>query len=152
MVGSCESTHLNFGAVNPGIIKLPVISREFGTSFSNSAHSCTLRPSFHKIAGRRMLSCLSNKVAPCICPVKPMAFTALRSCRDDNASIALLVACHQSCGSCSDQSGCGREIGNDCCVVAMICCSSLSKTTFTPDVPRSIPMYMGTPFVLCCLI
>jgi hypothetical protein len=77
--GSCAATHSSFGAVKPGIARLPVIARLCGARRSSSAHSAPLRPSFHKMAARRTRSPLSSSVAPCICPDSPMARTAANS-------------------------------------------------------------------------
>jgi hypothetical protein len=64
-----------------------------------------------------------------------MASTPLRSVSGKRL-IATLVARHQSCGACSDQSGCGREIGKE----AVAC------ATTSPDEPdmtgRKIPLLL----------
>ena len=65
--GSCTRTHSSFGAVNPGIARLPVIRVISGTAcFEFERIARALRPSFHKMAGRRARWCLSSSVAPCI--------------------------------------------------------------------------------------
>ena len=73
---SWARTQSSFGAVKPGIARLPVIARDAGTARSSAAHSATLRPSFHSIAGRSTASLASSSVAPCIWPESPTARTA----------------------------------------------------------------------------
>ena len=141
--GSWRRTQSNFGAVNPGIARLPVMSRERGSSRSSSRHSSSERPSFHKMAGRSGLSALSSKVAPCICPLKPMALTAPRSF-PGKAHTASMVARHQESGSCSDHKGCGRSTVSGAEVCATIRSLPSIRTAFTLDVPTSIPRNMAS--------
>ena len=81
IAGSFSRTHTSLGAVKPGMAMLPVMSRERGSAFSSVAHCCSLRPSFHRMAGRSGLSPASSRVAPCIWPDRPTALTALRDVR-----------------------------------------------------------------------
>src|SRR6185312_2100092 len=141
--GSCRRSHSSFGAVKPGIARLPVIVRK-SASASSSAHSASLRPSFHRIAGRSTRPCASSTVAPCICPLSPIDSIAdgARPCctaTSINWSIACSVACHQCSGSCSDQRGCGREIASGALALARSAPSRSSSTALTAEVPRSMP-------------
>ena len=106
--------------------------------------AASLRPSFHRMAGRSGLSAASSSVAPCIWPDRPTAFTALRSCAG-SALTAALVALHQSAGFCSDQPACGRETlsGADACSTTVSLSST--RTALTLDVPISMPRYIRPP-------
>jgi hypothetical protein len=74
--GSRCSTHISFGAVNPGMAMLPVILRLLVSQRSSSAHCAEARPSFHRIAGRSTRCPASSKVAPCIWPDSPRPRTS----------------------------------------------------------------------------
>src|SRR6185437_5637762 len=141
--GSCLRNHSSFGAVNPGIARLPVIARK-SARLSSSAHSASLRPSFHRIAGRSTWPRESSSVAPCICPLSPIASIAagaISSCTScsNSWSIALSVACHHCSGSCSDQRGCGCDTLNGASTLARNAPSRSSSTALTAEVPRSMP-------------
>src|SRR3954462_6676796 len=120
---------------------LPVISRERGSDFSSVAHCCSLRPSFHRMAGRSGLSLASSNVAPCIWPERPTALTALRVAAG-SAFTAALVALHQSAGFCSDHPACGRDTfsGAEACSTTVSLSSTI--TALTLDVPISMPRYI----------
>ncbi len=154
--GSCLRTHSSLGAVKPGMAMLPAISRSCGTEASSSRHSVSERPSFQRIAERKTSPCASSSVAPCIWPVRPSAsicvarMPAARASPSRSASAAF-VACHQSCGACSDQRGCGRLTESACVAVQRTRPSRSSNTALTPDVPRSIPMNMS-PSSFCASV
>ena len=119
-----------------------MICREALTLSSSSWHSSAQRPSFHKMAGRNTCNDLSSRVAPCICPAMPSAFTSRRLCCAPRAFIAVSVASHHCSGSCSDHSGCGRETVSFSVCDATTSPCSLSRMALTPDVPRSMPIYI----------
>ena len=144
MSGSFSFIHNNLGAVNPGITRLPVITRAFVTVLSSVRHWSSLRPSFHNIAGRNTRPALSSRVAPCICPARPSALTTDKSLRCFNSSSVAQVAVHQSSGFCSDHSGCGMATVNEEDAESTTLPLSSVKMVLTPDVPRSIPIYIVT--------
>jgi hypothetical protein len=147
--GSFSRTHTSFGAVNPGIAMFPVMSRERGSVFSSVAHCCSLRPSFHRIAGRSGWSVASSNVAPCIWPDRPTAFTAARAFAG-SALTAALVALHQSAGFCSDHPGCGRETFSAAEACSTTVSSSSTMTALTLEVPISMPRYIHPRCVAVC--
>ena len=143
--GSCVRSHSSLGAVKPGMARLPVIWREVGTACSSSAHSALARPSFHRIAGRSTWPCAPSTTAPCMWPDRPMPRTwaqAAGTCTRSWATAASTAA-SQSAGCCSLQVGCGRYWGTAASAVAMTVCTSSSSNSLTPEVPKSIPRYMG---------
>ncbi len=123
---------------------LPVIRRKAGSS-SIACASAAARVSFHRIAGRSTVSEASSTVAPCICPERPMARTPDRSVAAFSAVITWPAASVQSCGACSDQPLCGRETVSGAVASPSRRCASSSTTPFSPDVPRSSPIYMPLP-------
>jgi hypothetical protein len=56
------------------------------------------------------------------------------------------VAAHQSAGSCSDQSGRGREMGSACSASPRSAWASSTRTALTAEVPMSRPRKV-TPFL-----
>ena len=142
--GSWRATQRSFGAVKPGIAALPVICRDRGSRASSSAHSAWLRPSFHRIAGRRTRSFASSSVAPCICPERPIPRTAANAAGASSRTRARAseVALHQLAGDCSDQSGCGRSTVSGALASPTMRCSPSTSRAFTLDVPTSMPRYM----------
>ncbi len=142
--GSCSRTQSSFGAVNPGIARLPATRCSAGNAASSAVHSAPLRPSFHSIAGRSTASCASSSTAPCICPDSPIARTAAseRGCSACSCCMPSSSACHQSCGACSLHSGCGRDTVSGCAAVARTRCVSSSSSSLSSEVPRSMPRYM----------
>ncbi len=130
----------SFGAVKPGIARLPAICCG-ARALISSAHSATERPSFHKMAGRSTRSAASSSTAPASAltarcrdgaPDRPVA---RRSCS------AASVARHQSAGFCSPHNGCGRETSSDAAACATTSPASPETTTLTPEVPRSMPRW-----------
>ena len=143
--GSCVRIHSSLGAVKPGMARLPVIWREVGTADSSCAHSALARPSFHKMAGRSTWPCAPSTTAPCMWPERPMPRTcahAAGACAR-NCATAVSTAAHQSAGCCSLQVGWGRSWGTAASAVATTDCWSSSNRSLTPEVPKSIPRYMG---------
>src|SRR5450755_3433674 len=143
--GSCSRSQSSLGAVNPGIAALPAMARSAGTAASSALHCALLRPSFHRMAGRRTTSSRSRRTAPCICPDGPIARTAAiaAGCAARSRSIAASSAAHQSAGSCSAQRGCGRTVTSASPTLATSRCASSRSTSFSSDVPRSMPRYMS---------
>ena len=125
--------------------RLPVIWRDVGTASSSCAHSALARPSFHKMAGRSTWPCASSTTAPCMWPERPMPRTcahATGACAR-NCATEVSTAAHQSAGCCSLQVGWGRSWGTAASAVATTVCASSSSRSLTPEVPKSIPRYMG---------
>ena len=147
MSGSLCATQSSFGAVKPGIARLPAMRCNSGARSVSSAHSLSLRMSFQRIAGRSTRSLASSSTAPCICPERPMPRTCANSAGNfsRSAKSAVRVPSHQSSGFCSAQRGFGRETVNGVPAVPMTLPSLASSRTFTSDVPRSIPRYMNEP-------
>ena len=144
--GSWAATHSSFGAVKPGIARLPVMRRASGTAASSAAHSAPERPSFQRMAGRSTPPRASRRVAPCIWPESPIARVPASAppCSALSPSTARPVALHQSSGACSDQRGRGVETSSGADACPTMRSPPSSRTAFTPDVPRSMPRY--TPF------
>ncbi len=140
--GSWCFTHSSFGAVNPGMAMLPARAVRSGSRRCISAHSAPLRPSFHRIAGRSTRPAPSSSVAPCICPDSPIPASAFQSASlaaARAAAIAASVPCHQSSGSCSDHSGCGRDTSSGALPTAITRCAPSISSALTEDVPTSSP-------------
>ena len=113
-LGSWFRSQRIFGAVKPVRAGLATSLIRFArppTRRSISSHSAAVRWSFQRIARRMTLLFLSRNTEPCIWPDRPIAFTSA------GLSFALaivlrtdrIVACHQSSGSCSLQSGLGNS-------------------------------------------
>ena len=100
--------------------------------------------------GRMTLPSWSRATKPTIWPERPTAWTSAGSRRAwaRVAAMARQVACHQSWGSCSDQSGCGRLRGYSSVTLARILPSGESRMTLTPDVPTSMPSSAMIPPIL----
>ena len=143
--GSCRRTHSSFGAVKPGMARLPAIACRRGQAASSSAHSAPLRPSFHRMAGRSTSPAASISTAPCIWPDRPIARTcaSAAACPACSRAIARVIASHQSAGDCSLCKGAGRcTVSRSPTLATRRCCRS-SSTSFSSEVPRSMPRYMG---------
>ncbi len=141
--GSCLRSQAIFGAVKPGIAMLPATARARGKAASISAHSAWLRPSFHRIAGRRTASSASRQTAPCIWPESPMPRSPAREWLAASASIVRSTAVHQAAGSCSDQPGWGRWTVSGSLACPISRWSRSKRTVFTDDVPISMPRYIA---------
>ena len=112
---------------------------------SMSRHWSAVRWSFHKSAGRNAVAPSPRKTEPCICPERPIApmSAALRPDFFRTARVALMVACHQSSGFCSDHPGFGEEIGCSAIAVARTFPLSSQMSVLVPLVPMSIPSRWG---------
>ncbi len=58
------------------------------------------------------------------------------------AFTAWSLACHQSCGRCSDQPGLGRDTSRCTLSLSTTLWASSINTALTDDVPTSMPTYM----------
>ena len=128
--------------MKPGIATLPVMRRLCGSAASSSRHSSSLRPSFHRIAGRS--GSVGGVEQGRAVHLARQADAAHRAAGPSASSAvtAMPVAVHQSDGSCSDQPGRGRETDSGACACPAIAPESSTSTAFTLDVPMSIPRNM----------
>jgi hypothetical protein len=147
--GSCSATHSSFGAVKPGIARLPAICGSDGRRRTSSSHCAALRVSHHRIAGRSTWRSSSTSTAPCIWPDRPIACTADHASGwlARSARAAATSASHQSCGCCSAQCGCGREtVSGAPAVATSVPCESTSAS-LSSEVPRSMPSVVARALI-----
>ncbi len=141
--GSFSRTHRILGAVKPVKASLPVssIKRVFPKRRRISSHCGPVRWSFQRMAGRKTSPASSNRVRPCICPVKPTAATSSPESPISAKTwrILLIAPCHQSAGSCSLHKGCGVERGRSVVAVSVTFPASSISNALMPVVEASIP-------------
>ena len=133
-------TQSSFGAVNPGIARLPVMraaARRAPLELGALGARCGRRSTGSPAAATR--SAASSSVAPCIWPESPTAATPRVAPRAASSRTAASVARHQSSGSCSDQSGRGRDTSSGAVACVDQRAGASSRTAFTAEVPRSMP-------------
>ncbi len=100
--GSCRRTHSSFGAVNPGIARLPVMRVISGTAASSSAHCCGAAAVVPQ-DGRAQRPHVACRAAWRRAFGRTARWRARRCAPAGCKSLtALLVADHQSAGFCSD--------------------------------------------------
>ena len=123
----------------------PTMSAKRGMRCSRSAHSAEARPSSQSRAGRIGRSVSSSSVTPSIWPESPMLCTERRAAgwRLASESSACCTAFHQSCGFCSDHSGCGRAMAIGASASSTIRSASSMSTALAEDVPMSMPRYIA---------
>ena len=140
--GSCFFIQRIFGAVNPAKAMFAVSAESFSfpmTVLSQSVSSA-VRPSFQRMAGRITASLASSATRPCICPPQPMPFTCDASKPSSSSLMPSITAFHQSSGACSDQPGFGKDSGYSLVALLQILPSVSTSSSFTAEVPRSIPI------------
>ncbi len=146
--GSWSRTQTSFGAVKPVRASLPVIrmSRSGPTAWRIASHSAPVRWSFHRIAGRSTAPASSSSTAPCIWPVRPMAWMSDPATPVDPMTdrIAVTAPSHQRPGSCSLQSGRGTSKPYSAAPTPRTAPDSSMRTAFVAVVDASMPRTNAT--------
>src|SRR6185295_18827560 len=92
------------------------------------------------IAGRNTSSLESRRTKPCICPERPTALISSLDDCDKTSRTTVIVACHQSSGSCSAHPVRVETKGTCSAVAEATTLPSGSITTArVPPVPTSMP-------------
>ena len=149
--GSCAATHSSFGAVKPGMARLPVIAREPRlAAFQLDAFGprCARRstgwrgagPGLRRRAGWRRASVRTGPI--------PVTAATSAGWAARKARTARSTAAHQDSGSCSDHKGWGRWTVRDSVDSATMSWASSTRTALTPEVPISNPTYITRPLPL----
>ena len=140
--GSCLRIQSSFGAVKPAKAMFAVRAESFSlpTTVLRYSVSSAVRPSFQRMAGRITASFSSRATRPCICPPQPMPRIWDLSRCSVSCRMPCWTAFHQSAGFCSDQPGWGKERGYSLVTLPQMAPFSSTSSSFTAEVPRSIPM------------